>query len=202
MLVLVLGGSGSGKSEFAEKVCMQLEPQEKLYIATMYPWDDESKRKISRHIELRKNKKFRTLECFYQMSKTLQSENVYATTVLLECMSNLLANEMYCEEGILSRYASKERQEQITNSKDKLEVLVQEIMSGIDILSNQYKHVVIVSNDVFSDGVEYDESMQEYLSALGQINQEIAKKADILAEVVCGIPIIRKGEVCYEKIME
>ena len=43
MIVLVIGGSGSGKSEFAETICMELPAEEKCYIATMQAFDDESR---------------------------------------------------------------------------------------------------------------------------------------------------------------
>lgn len=38
---MVIGGSGSGKSEFAENICMELPAEEKRYIATMQAFDEE-----------------------------------------------------------------------------------------------------------------------------------------------------------------
>lgn len=40
MFILVTGGSGSGKSEFAENIAMKLGGK-MLYVATMKPYDDE-----------------------------------------------------------------------------------------------------------------------------------------------------------------
>ena len=48
MLILVTGGSGSGKSAFAESVVMGLKTRPNLYIATMYPFDEECHRRIAR----------------------------------------------------------------------------------------------------------------------------------------------------------
>ncbi|MCI7098734.1 MAG: bifunctional adenosylcobinamide kinase/adenosylcobinamide-phosphate guanylyltransferase [Lachnospiraceae bacterium] len=105
MLALITGGSGSGKSAYAEALCVRLQQDRRetpmVYIATMYPFDEESWRKIDRHRELRKNKNFDTVECFTGLKNVELKE--HDTTVLLECMSNLTANEMYQEEGAGNR---------------------------------------------------------------------------------------------------
>ena len=48
MFQIVTGGSGSGKSAFAEALAMELG-EKRYYIATMYPFGEESKQKIARH---------------------------------------------------------------------------------------------------------------------------------------------------------
>ena len=37
MMILVTGGSGSGKSAFAENCVVSLGSEKRIYIATMYP---------------------------------------------------------------------------------------------------------------------------------------------------------------------
>ncbi|MCI8533378.1 MAG: bifunctional adenosylcobinamide kinase/adenosylcobinamide-phosphate guanylyltransferase, partial [Lachnospiraceae bacterium] len=46
MLCLITGGSGSGKSEYAERMVMRLGKMPRLYIATMYPFDEECHERI------------------------------------------------------------------------------------------------------------------------------------------------------------
>lgn len=178
MLALITGGSGSGKSAYAENLCLKLQQERKeipmVYIATMYPFDEEAFRKIDRHRELRKNKNFDTVECFTGLKHvTLEQKN---TTVLLECMSNLTANEMYQEDGAGVR-------------------TVEAVCTGLDHLCRQAADVVVVSNEIFSDGMEYDAETMRYQQYLGKINQYIAAKADVVVEVVYGIPLVQKGEV-------
>lgn len=196
MLAMVIGGSGSGKSEYAEGLAVKLEPKRKLYLATMYPWDEESKKKIERHRKMRAGKEFTTVECFYDLvhgvelySKEQLGQGI--STAFLDCMSNLVANELYCEGG----YANREE-------KKNMMSLEESVLQGIDLLCEKFEHVVIVTNDVFCDGVVYDEGMQQYLRHLGKINEGIAKRADLVVEVVCGIPIRRKGVKDDERIME
>ena len=51
MITLVTGGSGSGKSAYAEDVLTGFGEGERIYIATMYPFDEESQKRISRQSE-------------------------------------------------------------------------------------------------------------------------------------------------------
>ena len=63
MLTLVLGGSASGKSEYAEQLVLEAGAGPRFYIATMEPYDEECLRRISRHRAMRASKGFETLEC-------------------------------------------------------------------------------------------------------------------------------------------
>lgn len=175
MLALVTGGSGSGKSAFAENLCVHLHEQEHpmVYIATMYPFDEEAYRKIDRHRKMRKDKNFDTIECFTHLETVTAKQ---PTTALLECMSNLTANEIYQDGG------AKEN-------------TVEAVLTGVRHLAKQMNHVVIVSNEIFSDGIEYDEETKRYQEYLGAINAGIAKQADLVVEIVYGIPIVHKGVI-------
>ncbi len=170
MITLVLGGSGCGKSEYAESIIMQLAPNRRYYIATMMPFDDEAHRKIARHREMRKYKGFDTVECQTNLLGLSLDKD---SDVLLECISNLVANEMFSDEG------SKEN-------------TVESIISGIEKLIPQCRNLVIVSNNVFTDGDDYDQSVIEYMEYMARVNNWIAAHADSTVEVVCGIPIEQK----------
>lgn len=179
MITLVLGGSGSGKSEFAESLLLQTESINKYYIATMKVYGEEGQKKVDRHRRLRAGKGFLTIESPTDLSRSLGDiikapEN--KASGILECMSNLLANEMFQENSIILK-----------------EIVVEKIIHDIIDVSHFFEHLIIVSNNVFEDGVKYDSSTQEYIKALGQINQEIAKIATQVFEVVVGIPIKQKG---------
>ena len=177
MIVVVTGGSGSGKSEYAEGIVTRFAEGEGLklyYIATMRPFGDEGRRRVERHRKLRAGKGFETVERYTDL-KGLELED--RTAVLLECMSNLAANEMFEPGGAGER-------------------TVEEILDGVDALARQCRHLVIVTNDIFSDGITYDEMTSLYQERLGRINQEIVKMADQAFEVVCGIPIVLKAWKC------
>ena len=52
--------------------------------------------------------------------------------------------------------------------------------------------IIIVTNEVFSDGAKYSFETLEYMKCLGKINCYMAERADIVFEVVCGVPIYIK----------
>ena len=48
MMTVVTGGSGSGKSAFAEDKIVSFGPAKRIYIATMHPYDEESHKHVIR----------------------------------------------------------------------------------------------------------------------------------------------------------
>ena len=57
------------------------------------------------------------------------------------------------------------------------------VMGGVEALLEQSGHVVIVT--------------MAYIRALGRINAALARRADTVCELVCGIPIPRKGAILW-----
>ena len=180
MLGLITGGSGSGKSEYAEQMVLKLQKTPRLYIATMVPFDEECHERIRRHRAMRKEKGFDTLECY----RGLKSAEVSGYgTVLLECMSNLTANELYQEGGAGER-------------------CVEEILEGVRKIRAQCEHLLIVTNEIFSDGIEYDRETRRYQRYLAEIDRRIAARADLVVEVVYSIPLIHKNSICPTGVPE
>ena len=64
MMTVVTGGSGSGKSAFAEDKIVSFGPAKRIYIATMHPYDEESHKRVARHRKMRAGKGFETVECY------------------------------------------------------------------------------------------------------------------------------------------
>jgi len=167
MFHVITGGSGSGKSAFAEQCVLDFGPAERIYVATMYPYDEECHARIARHRQMRSRKQFSTVEHYTDLAGlSVPAECV----VLLECMSNLTANEMYQAQGAGQN-------------------TVTAVMAGIDSLLGRARHLVVVTNEIFSDGMRYDEETLRYQRYLGEINARMGRLADAVTEVVCGIPL-------------
>ena len=63
MLVLVIGGSGSGKSAYAEDCVVRLSGENsRYYLATMQIYGEEARARVERHRQLRKEKGFYTID--------------------------------------------------------------------------------------------------------------------------------------------
>lgn len=168
MIALVIGGSGSGKSAYAEKLVKEISREKRVYLATMRVWDEESRRRVERHRAQRAELGFRTVECPVDLDAAELDEE---STVLLEDISNLVANEMFDGEGDVKR-----------------------LIPSLKNLARRCKNLVMVGNDVFSDGGAYDASTREYLRLLAEVNAAMAEIADCGIEVVCSIPVMFKGE--------
>lgn len=172
MFTLVIGGAASGKSEYAENLILRTGALPRIYIATMEPLDDESRARVARHRAMRAQKNFETLECYMGLEHLRLSNE---GTVLLECMSNLVANEMYSPHGAgMDAEAA--------------------ILRGVDVLLSQCRELVVVSNEVFSGGCDYEGDTLRYLRVLASVNRFLAGKADRVAEIVCGQAVYYKGE--------
>mgnify|MGYP000463544607 CR=1 FL=1 len=91
MLTLIIGGSGSGKSSFGEELA-QKSNSKLYYLATMIPYGDEGKRRVERHLKLRKGKGFETIEEYMDIGNI---DIPYGSCVLLEDLPNLVANNMF-----------------------------------------------------------------------------------------------------------
>lgn len=185
MFHLVTGGSGSGKSAYAEDTicqCAKENAGELFYIATMRPFGEETKRKIQRHRSMRADKGFQTLECYTDLEQMAEQgsrecpawETSVRPCVLLECMSNLTANEIYQPTEVR------------TDVTDR-------IIRGVVALKRRCAHLVIVTNEVCSECTEDSKEMQLYKQILAEINRKLAQMADVVTEVVYGIPCTLKG---------
>ena len=171
MLILVSGGSASGKSEFAESLVTSSGLEKRIYLATMQVWDAESVRRVERHRQMRAGKGFETVECPTGLADAVLPPGC---AVLLEDLSNLCANEYFSPDG-----------------KDHA---LDRVLSGIRRAAEQAELLVVVTNELFSDGMDYDPVTLDYLSVLGELNRRVAALAGQVYEVVCGIPVAWKGE--------
>ena len=195
MIALVIGGSGSGKSAYAEQMAVKAAGNGSLYyVATMQVYDEEGKKKVERHQKMRAGKGFLTIEQprrLKEAAKKVATERVPAgkaaagvgKTVLLECMSNLVANEMFSEENLSA-----------VMDEAKVKQLSHEIISGVTALQDSCDILIIVTNQIFEDGIRYDASTMDYIRLLGDVNRQIAERAEQVVEVVAGIPIFIKKD--------
>ena len=65
--------------------------------------------------------------------------------------------------------------------------------AGDQVFRESCENLLIVTNEIFSDGIGYDEMTKDYIRQLGWLNHELAGIADTVYEVVYGIPVRIKG---------
>lgn len=183
----MLGGSGSGKSALAEDwavLCRRqmgaprsAEPM--FYVATMQPSpDSETRRRIARHREQRRGKGFETLEWPRWPGDEALERLPRNRVILLDCLGNLAANQMFAGPALL-------------NSRETADALAGPLVR----LALASRHLIIVSNLIFSDAIAYDAGTDAYRNALGALHIRLAAAADQVVEVCCGVSRFYKGGV-------
>ncbi|MDR1560659.1 MAG: bifunctional adenosylcobinamide kinase/adenosylcobinamide-phosphate guanylyltransferase [Clostridiales bacterium] len=167
MKIILTGGAANGKSFHAEYLASKY-PEPRYYLAAMRPYDGEDFQRIARHRELRSGKGFETIERYTDIGGVRLDPS---GTVLIECLCNLLANEMFDDTGKIDPNAWER------------------VLRGVLDLSNRCAHIIVVTNDVGSDGVIYEEGVEKYVSLLGRLNAAITAEFDEAFEMVAGIPV-------------
>ncbi|MCR5109117.1 MAG: bifunctional adenosylcobinamide kinase/adenosylcobinamide-phosphate guanylyltransferase [Lachnospiraceae bacterium] len=181
MFILVTGAASSGKSEYAEDLVCSMEAGKRIYIATMER-KSYNLTKINRHKSLRSGKGFETIEISKDLS-SVQKNRIKGSTILLEDIPNLLANELFYER------------KSITGHNTFISETAERIINDILFLSSSSKNLIAVTGDLTSGGYDHDPDTLSYLETFGFINRSLAKASDALIEVVCKIPCIIKGEI-------
>lgn len=167
MLTLVIGGSGSGKSAYAERLAGQY-PGKRVYLATMEVYDEESRARIRRHRAQRSHLGMETIEKSSDLSDPETLKRIPPDAcLLLEDLSNLLANEMFSPDG-----GGPEA-----------------VQQGLTAVEKACSRLIVVTNEIFSGGDRYDSGTLEFMKNLAALNRELAARADHVTEVVCGLPV-------------
>ncbi len=136
----------------------------------MLPFGDEAHLAIERHRKMRQTKNFETAEKYTDIHKLEVPEKC---AVLLECIGNLCANEMFSGESVCDPS--------------------EKIINGIRMLRDRCDKLVVVTNRVGSDGIAYPAETQKYIEVIGKVNAGLSELADEVFECVYGIPLKIKG---------
>jgi len=205
MKYLIIGGSKSGKSEIGEKIALSLSREPKsmilcdslkqtsqiydlikvsysmstqrrsvsrvslgkvVYIATMKAYDKEDEERIQRHIEKREGLNFITLEVQRNLHEIVNNFEV-KDTILIDSITSLLTNEMFIGNEIIKNPSIN-------------------ILNGLKKIMNKAENIVIISDYIFNDSIEYDEVTESFKKELAIINKELVKISDKVIECSFG----------------
>ncbi|MEK5376094.1 bifunctional adenosylcobinamide kinase/adenosylcobinamide-phosphate guanylyltransferase [Paenibacillus sp. FSL P2-0173] len=179
MKALVTGGARSGKSGFAERLCMSRAPGA-CYIATAHAYDMEMKERIALHRVQRESAGYdwQTLEEAQALPELLRrlggdqaSQPSPAPTVLVDCLTLWLSNVLLAagEDGEAASRAA-----------------INELAAAVEQYPGQ---LVIVTNEV-GDGIVPEYPLGRlYRDLSGVMNQRIARLCDEVFLVTAGIPV-------------
>ena len=171
MITLVMGGTGSGKSAFAEELAVCGDYPGRYYIATMLVMDEEGSKRRIRHRKSREGKGFETLEipCRIDGAPELMTDPDKCV-VLLECASNLVGNIMHEREW--SERRADDPDGFFGDFTDRVTKLITDIAGAVG-------HLIVVSYlPGENDAPDCDEETDLYLELLDMVNRRLSGIAD------------------------
>jgi adenosylcobinamide kinase/adenosylcobinamide-phosphate guanylyltransferase len=161
---LITGGQRSGKSEYGEKIALNLDATP-TYLATSKYWDDEYKKRIAVH-QNRRTSNWTTIEEQLYLSKTSAVNKV----LFIDCITLWITNVMdHFEYDIDQSFAF--------------------VVNEWDQLCEANAIVIAITNEIGLGVIPMEKATRQFVDLQGMVNQYIAKKADMVDFVVAGIPI-------------
>ncbi len=163
--LLVLGGAKSGKSAYAEALVERMRPGY-LYLATSQVLDEEMEQRVRAHRE-RRSENWETIECPFELPRTLHGLGGSGRPVLVDCITLWLSN-LLCFSS--------------DNPATAVDALC-------DSVSAADYPLVIVSNEVGAGIVPENALARQYRDLAGSTNQRLARICASVALVVAGLPL-------------
>jgi len=165
---LIVGGARSGKSSLAEQMAKNSE--QVTYIATATAFDAEMTKRITLHQQQRP-KHWRLLECPLLLSDALQQLSGSGQTVLVDCLTLWLNNQMY------------------HFPEQDFALLRQQLADAVSQFEGQ---LILVSNEVGMGLVPLGELNRLFVDQQGWLNQLLATVCDKVIFVAAGLPLYLK----------
>lgn len=163
---MILGGAASGKSSFAESLCFQTK-KPRVYIATAQAFDEEMHTKICAH-RAERGSEWTTIEAPLDVAAVM--DRTADEIILLDCATLWLSNVMLAERPI------------DTSTADLCTAICQ-CPAQIIIVSNEVGHGIVPDNAL----------ARQFRNAQGRLNQMLAADADLVVQVIAGLPQVLKG---------
>lgn len=167
MIKFIIGGTRSGKSEYAESIA-NASGCELIYIATASAGDSEMSERIKKHKE-RRGKNWQTIEEEIDISVIIkQSSN--QKLILIDCLTLWISNLLHYNLDI--------------------EVETEKLLNALKTTKSD---IILVSNEV-GQGIIPDNALaRKFVDEAGILHQKIAKIAHEVFFVTAGIPTKIKG---------
>lgn len=179
-LTLVTGGARSGKSSFGENLLKDIDGKV-LYIATAQAFDDEMKDRIKKHRKGRPSN-WITLEGYKNLDSSISEYKKEFSAIFLDCITIMITNLMLEEDFDWDTITPME-----------IDLLEQKVFDQVEALIYTVKSfgvpVVFITNEIGFGIVPENRLARIFRDITGRINKYIAKQADNVFLVVCGISI-------------
>lgn len=172
-IILVTGGSRSGKSAYAQKLAESL-PGRRVFIATASALDDEMRDRIRKHQQARLSSHWDTIEENTDVAGALRSACKY-DVFLVDCLTMWVNNLMYQAQQKGEQLAEETISERCT-----------EIISACRDLPGIF---IFVTNEVGMGIVPDTAIARRFVELAGRCNQAMAAASEEVTFITCGLPL-------------
>lgn len=169
MKQLILGGTRSGKSDYAQKLSMVCG-QRVVYIATALAGDAEMLERIQQH-KSKRPKGWLLIEEPYHLGEILRQQDARQRCMLVDSLTTWVENLMATGDE---------------------KILQHELKMFLETLPELQANLVMISDDVGNSFVSEDRKKRRMMDILGILNQHVATHCDRVLEVTAGLPKILK----------
>jgi adenosylcobinamide kinase / adenosylcobinamide-phosphate guanylyltransferase len=176
-IILITGGSRSGKSAYAQKLAEAL-PGPRTYVATCPVIDPEMEMRVKKHREARSASDWETIEEPVDLAGALSRAEAYRV-VLVDCLTLWVNNLLYEAEGRGAVF-----------TEEDAAVRCREM---IDACRYHSGTIIFVTNELGMGIIPANEPARRFRDCAGRMNQMIAAAADTVTLVVAGLPLRLKG---------
>ncbi|WP_264212442.1 bifunctional adenosylcobinamide kinase/adenosylcobinamide-phosphate guanylyltransferase [Leisingera thetidis] len=166
-VTLILGGAASGKSAFAERVCVN-SGKDRVYWATAQIFDTEMREKVSRHLKQR-GEGWTTVEEPETAARVL-GDLAPGQICLMDCATMWLTNHLLAGHDLAAE-------------QDGLLAAVERCRADLVIVSNETGLGIVPENKL----------ARRFREAQGRLNIALAAQADTAVQVTAGLPLVLKG---------
>ena len=173
-IVLVTGGARSGKSRFAEQYAARMG-ERVGYIATAEVYDEEMAFRVKLHRQ-RRPASWKTYEAPRDAHLALKEAGAECDSVLFDCLTLYMSNLLCSLDSIADSHQN------YSLAKEKLDLLIAQAKANPGT-------TVFVTNEVGSGIVPQNHLSREYRDLAGIANQWMARAADEVYLVVCGLAV-------------
>lgn len=179
-IILITGGARSGKSRFAEQLCIE-HGGTVAYIATAQVTDEDMADRIRKH-QAQRPSHWTTIEQYKDFNQiSMEAAFRESDVLLLDCVTIMVTNLMFdweldydtCDWDAIQQV--------------EMEIL-QQVDQLIDVIREHDKQLVMVTNEVGDGVVPAYRLGNIFRDIAGRVNQHIARHADEVYHVVVGLP--------------
>ncbi len=179
-IILITGGTRSGKSEYARLAAEGLTGR-RAFVATCVAIDDEMRERIKKHRKSRLNTFWETIEEPLEVPRILQNHPEFQV-FLVDCLTFWLNNHFF-----------RARENKQVLSERDVALMADDLIQACSSLKGA---AILVSNEVGLGIVPENKDARLFRDLMGICNQTVARAANEVVLVTCGLPLkIKNGGI-------